>query len=98
MFQLSCKLPLVVALLAHSGCAYTFKETGHRDLDRSIHAADECCACAATGAMVAACSAAVVGLIFWDTDSDDPNDDGFEDLPPFQTIEDYPTFEAEPGK
>jgi hypothetical protein len=67
MFQLLCKLLLVGALLASSGCAYTFKETGHRDLDRSVRAADKCCGCAAIGAMYTA----IGGLWLWSHTGDD---------------------------
>jgi hypothetical protein len=59
MFKLSFRLLLVACVLAHSGCAYTLKETGHRDLDRSVRACDECCACVAAGALCASACAAI---------------------------------------
>lgn len=61
---------LVASIISQPGCAYTLKETGHRDLDRSVRYCDKCCACAATGAIYTACCAAVVGLFVWDTDGD----------------------------
>jgi hypothetical protein len=68
MFKLPFRLLLVACVLAHSGCAYTLKETGHRDLDRSVRACDECCACVAAGAI---CAGVVTAFGWLSLTSDD---------------------------
>jgi hypothetical protein len=45
MFKLTIWLLVVICVLANSGCAYTLKETGHRDLDRSVRFCDQWSAC-----------------------------------------------------
>jgi hypothetical protein len=65
MFKLPFRLLFVACVLAHSGCAYTLKESGHRDLDRSVRACDKCCACAAAGAIYAGACAAIGGMWLW---------------------------------
>ena len=59
---------LAVVLLAQPGCAYKFKESGHRDLDRSVRFCDDCCAVAAIGAIGAGLGAAFLWL--WANDDD----------------------------
>jgi hypothetical protein len=63
MFKLPFRLLLVACVLAHSGCAYTLKETGHRDLDRSFHCCETCTACLAKCCMVV--GAGIGLLVFW---------------------------------
>lgn len=85
MFQLFCKRMLVFVLLASYGCAYTFKETGHRDLDRSVRAADKCCGCAAIGAMYTA----IGGLWLWshtNNDCSEKIDGNFEPSQNYQVV------------
>ena len=62
MKRITIWLMLAWLLATPSGCAYTLKETGHRDLDRSIRCCDRCCAVVAIGAIWAGANTAVAWL------------------------------------
>src|SRR5690349_598073 len=68
MFKLPFRLLLAVCVLAHSGCAYTLKESGHRDLDRSIHCCDKCSACLAKCGMFIGAGIGMLALSSWSDD------------------------------
>ena|SRR5690349_20921674 len=70
MFKLPFRLLLVATVLAHSGCAYTLKETGHRDLDRSVHCCDACAACLAKCGMVVGAGIGWLALSSWSSGSE----------------------------